>query len=240
MSPRRLATLEVRNVSKIYDSGGTPVTALASGSLILKPGAVTGIVGPSGSGKTTLLMIAGLLETPTAGEVLFDGKVISRPGAKLNDLRAFRRTHLGFVFQKANLIPYLTAAENVAIAMQINDVGRRQAQKRAAELLGALGMGHRGTNYPSQLSGGEQQRVSIARALANDPTVILADEPTAALDGTRAEMVMKVFRALADSRNVALCVVTHDTRWMKYFDTMLELEDGRARESPPSAAKAHE
>lgn len=165
MSQRRLATLEVRSASKVYESGGSPVTALAEGSLTLSPGAVSGIVGPSGSGKTTLLMIAGLLEAPTTGEVLFDGKVISRPGAKLNELRTFRRTHLGFVFQKANLIPFLTAAENVAIAMQVNDVGRQQAQLRAARLLDALGMGHRGSNYPSQLSGGEQQRVSIARAL---------------------------------------------------------------------------
>ncbi len=229
MVQRRLAPLEVRNASKVYESGGSQVTALASGSLVLNPGTVTGIVGPSGSGKTTLLMIAGLLETPTAGEVLFDGKVISRAGAKLNDLRAFRRTHLGFVFQKANLIPFLTAAENVAVAMQVNDVGRQQAQSRALRLLEALGVGHRATNYPKQLSGGEQQRVSIARALANDPTVILADEPTAALDGTRAELVMQVFRQLATTRKVAICVVTHDTRWMPYFDSMLELEDGREK-----------
>jgi putative ABC transport system ATP-binding protein len=229
MAERRLAALEVRNASKVYDSGGSSVTALASGSLILSPGTVTGIVGPSGSGKTTLLMIAGLLDVPTTGEVLFDGKVISRQGAKLNELRTFRRTHLGFVFQKANLIPFLSAAENVSIAMQLNDVRRPEAQARAQRLLSALGMGHRGSNYPSQLSGGEQQRVSIARALANDPTVILADEPTAALDGTRAEMVMKVFRHLADNRNVAICVVTHDTRWTSYFDSMLELQDGRAK-----------
>jgi putative ABC transport system ATP-binding protein len=229
MAERRLAALEVRNASKVYDSGGSSVTALASGSLILSPGTVTGIVGPSGSGKTTLLMIAGLLDVPTTGEVLFDGKVISRQGAKLNELRTFRRTHLGFVFQKANLIPFLSAAENVSIAMQLNDVRRPEAQARAQRLLSALGMGHRGANYPSQLSGGEQQRVSIARALANDPTVILADEPTAALDGTRAEMVMKVFRHLADNRNVAICVVTHDTRWTSYFDSMLELQDGRAK-----------
>ncbi|RWL84275.1 MAG: ABC transporter ATP-binding protein [Mesorhizobium sp.] len=228
MSARRLAALEVRNVSKIYESAGSRVTALAAGSLTLSPGTVTGIVGPSGSGKTTLLMIAGLLETPTAGEVLFDGRVISRPGSRLNDLRAFRRAHLGFVFQKANLIPFLTAADNVAIAMQLNGVGRQKAHARAGRLLAALGMGDRGANYPSQLSGGEQQRVSIARALANDPTVILADEPTAALDGGRAEMVMKVFRHLADSRQVAICVVTHDVRWIGYFDSKLELEDGRA------------
>lgn len=169
MSQRRLAALEVRSASEVYKSGGSPVTALAEGSLTLSPGAVSGIVGPSGSGKTTLLIIAGLLEAPTTGEVLFDGKVISRPRAKLNELRTFRRTHLGFVFQKANLIPFLTAAENVAIAMQVNDVGRQQAQLRAARLLDALGMGHRRSNYPSQLSGGEQQRVWIARALANDP-----------------------------------------------------------------------
>jgi putative ABC transport system ATP-binding protein len=239
-SRRRAAALEVRNASKVYDSGGSPVTALAAASLTLSPGAVTAIMGPSGSGKTTLLMIAGLLEPPTSGEVLFDGKVISRPGARLNDLRAFRRGHFGFVFQKANLIPFLTAAENVAIAMQVNDIGPKQAQKRAAVLLDGLGIGHRAKNYPSQLSGGEQQRVSIARALANEPTVILADEPTAALDGTRAEMVMKVFRDLADSRNVAICVVTHDTRWMTYFDSTLELQDGRAQPPHSGLSKQRE
>lgn len=228
MSASRPIKLEVRSASKVYESGGSRVTALAAATLKLRAGAVTSVMGPSGSGKTTLLMIAGLLEPPTSGEVLFDGNIISHPAAKLNDLRAFRRGHFGFVFQKANLIPFLTAAENVAIAMQVNDVGRREAQQRTARLLDSLGIGHRAGNYPSQLSGGEQQRVSIARALANEPTVILADEPTAALDGTRAEMVMKVFRDLADSGDVAICVVTHDTRWMSYFDATLELQDGRA------------
>jgi len=219
--------LEVREASMIYRSGDTTVIALEDMSLALKAGEVTGIIGPSGSGKTTFLMIAGLLERPTHGEVRYQNEVISHPSTELNRLRDFRRTKIGFVFQKGQLIPFLTAVENVQVALEINDVGARTARVRARALLEQFEMGHRADNYPSQLSGGEQQRVSIARALANQPVLILADEPTAALDGARGDQVMKLFRQLADGGDVAVCVVTHDPRWSKYFDKIVELNDGR-------------
>jgi putative ABC transport system ATP-binding protein len=196
-------------------------------TLDLKAGEVTGIVGPSGSGKTTFLMIAGLLEPPTLGEVRYRGEAISFPKAELNKLRDFRRTKIGFVFQKGHLIPFLTALENVQVALEINDVSAKAARDRACELLERLGIGHRMNNYPSQLSGGEQQRVSIARALANQPILILGDEPTAALDGSRGYQVMMLFRKLADEQKVAVCVVTHDPRWSQVFDRIVQLSDGK-------------
>ena len=221
------AVMEVRGASKIYLSGPNAVAALTDMTLALNAGELTGIVGPSGSGKTTFLMIAGLLEPPSTGTVFFRGRPIADPQTKLNSLRDFRRTHVGFIYQKANLIPFLTAVENVQIALEINDVRPKLARERARELLSQFGLGHREDNYPTQLSGGEQQRVSIARALANDPVLLLADEPTAALDGTRGRQVMEVFRSLADERRVAVGVVTHDPRWSDIFDRIVEMSDGR-------------
>ncbi|WP_137391132.1 ABC transporter ATP-binding protein [Rhodoligotrophos defluvii] len=218
--------IEVRGAQKIYKSGDQEVIALADLSLDLRAGELTGIMGPSGSGKTTFLMIAGLLEPPTRGEVLFAGQVIADPGTKPNTLREFRRSHFGYVFQKANLIPFLTAAENVQVALEIS-ARSRNSRREAVELLDQLGIGHRCDNYPSQLSGGEQQRVSIARALANDPVLLLADEPTAALDGHLGRHVMRQFRELADHRGVAVCVITHDPRWIDLFDRVVEMSDGR-------------
>ena len=219
--------LEVRNASKIYQSGDSQVIALADMTLGLRAGEVTGIVGPSGSGKTTFLMIAGLLEPPTRGDVWYNGEIISHPKTELNRLRDFRRTKIGFVFQKGHLIPFLTALENVQVALEINSVKGAVARNSAREVLEQLGIGYRLHNYPSQLSGGEQQRVSIARALANEPILILADEPTAALDGPRGYQVMRLFRQLADDRKVAVCVVTHDPRWSEFFDRIVKLSDGR-------------
>jgi putative ABC transport system ATP-binding protein len=219
--------LRVDHASKVYVSAGTEVRALADASLTLRPGTLTGILGPSGSGKTTMLMVAGVLEPPTSGRVLYGGEVISHPKVHPNALRDFRRGHIGFVFQKANLIPFLTAFENVLVALDINDRRGRAARERARYLLDHLGVGHRLKNHPNQLSGGEQQRVSIARALANSPGVLLADEPTAALDGARAGQIMKLFRELADKEGVAVCVVTHDHRWIELFDSVVELQDGR-------------
>jgi putative ABC transport system ATP-binding protein len=217
----------VRNASKIYRGGQSEVVALGEVTLSLAAGEVTGILGPSGSGKTTFLLIAGLLEPPTKGEVRFLDQVISEPRTQLNRLRDLRRKQIGFVFQKGQLIPFLTATENVQVAMEINDTVGKVARTRAHELLGQFGMSGRINNYPGQLSGGEQQRVSIARALANEPAVLLADEPTAALDGPRGHQVMKLFRELADKRNVAVCVVTHDPRWSPFFDRIARLSDGR-------------
>lgn len=219
--------LSVRAAARHYQSGDTVVRALDGVSLDIHPGELVGIFGPSGSGKTTLLLIAGLLEPPTAGEVFIGRELVSQPGAELDRLRGFRRQHIGFVFQKANLIPFLTAVENVALALEIDDVPARPARAYAAELLRALDLAHRVDNLPSRLSGGEQQRAAIARALANDPALILADEPTAALDSVRGRQVMALFRRIATVRQAAVVVVTHDQRSVDLFDRIIEMADGR-------------
>ena len=154
------------------------------------------------------------------------GKSVVRDGRFVVDVRAFRRQHMGFVFQKANLIPFLTAAENVQIAMEINDQAPRAARRRAMDLLDYLGVADRADHYPSRLSGGQQQRVAVARALANQPNLILADEPTAALDSTRGRQVMELFRKVAHEQQTGVIVVTHDHRALEVFDRMLAMEDG--------------
>jgi putative ABC transport system ATP-binding protein len=219
--------LSVLDASKTYRMGDTTVHALRNASLTIKAGELIGIFGPSGSGKTTLLMIAGLLDTPSSGTVVFKGRAVSAPGAELNYLRDFRRRHIGFVFQKPNLIPFLAAIGNVQIAMQINDEEKTVAAKRARFLLEQFGIGARADNLPIELSGGEQQRVAIARALANRPELILADEPTANLDSSRGRQVMEMFRRLADYEGVSICVVTHDLRSEDLFDRRIEICDGR-------------
>jgi putative ABC transport system ATP-binding protein len=219
--------LSVCGAKKHYQSGDTIVKALDGVSLDIRPGELVGILGPSGSGKSTLLLIAGLLEPPTEGEVHICGRLVSSPGTELDALRDFRRDNIGFVFQKANLIPFLTAAENVALALEIDDVPPGPARRHAVRLLSSLDLGHRIDNHPARLSGGEQQRVAIARALANDPSLILADEPTAALDSVRGRQVIELFRRIAIARNAAVAVVTHDPRSLDLFDRTVELVDGR-------------
>lgn len=228
--------LSVRNVAKHYRSGDSVVKALDGVSVDIHAGELVGIFGPSGSGKSTLLLIAGLLEPPTTGEVHIAGQLVSRPDARLDGLRDFRRRHIGFVFQKANLIPFLSAAENVALALEIDDVPARPALAYAGELLDALGLGHRTGNRPARLSGGEQQRVAIARALANDPSLLLADEPTAALDSMRGRQVMELFRRIATVRHAAVVVVTHDPRSVDLFDRIVEVADGRILSGQPAGA----
>ena len=156
------------------------------------------------------------------------------------DLRAFRRRHLGFVFQKANLIPFLNAVENVQVALEINDAAPRAAHKRAMELLDYLGVADRARNLPDALSGGQQQRVAVARALANEPSLILADEPTAALDSHRGRQVMELFRKVAHERGAAVLVVTHDHRSLDVFDKTYEMEDGELRPSQTNAGISQE
>lgn len=219
--------LSVERVSRVYRSGETVVTALDSVTLAIAAGEVVGITGPSGSGKSTLLMIAGLLERPSAGEVRLAGERISWPGADLDGLRDIRRRRIGFVFQKANLIPFLTALENVALALEIDDVAPGQARGHAAALLRAVYLGHRLDALPRRLSGGEQQRVAVARALANDPRLLLADEPTAALDAVRADQVMALFRQIARQTASGVAVVTHDRRSLDRTDRVIRLVDGR-------------
>jgi putative ABC transport system ATP-binding protein len=221
--------LEVSGLTRIYGSGNTEVVAMKDVSLEIERGKVVALLGPSGAGKSTLLTAVGLINPPTSGQITIGGtKVMDGPRA-LVDLRAFRRKHLGFVFQKANLIPFLNAEENVAVAMEINDVPPSQARRRALDLLGYLGVADRAGNRPDALSGGQQQRVAVARALANEPNLLLADEPTAALDSHRGRQVMELFQKVAHERGAAVIVVTHDHRSLDVFDSIYEMEDGLLR-----------
>ena len=220
--------IEVENLTKIYGKGETAVTALQNADFKVKRGELVAILGPSGSGKTTLLTCIGLINEPTHGKVIIDGTTVADEGWQGGiDLKRLRREKLGFIFQAHNLIPFLTAQENVMVALEINGLKRVEAKKLAVELLSALNLGHRINNYPSALSGGESQRVAIARALANRPRVILADEPTAALDTENGKNVMDLLKKLAVENNSAIMVVTHDHRMVENFDRILEVSDGR-------------
>jgi putative ABC transport system ATP-binding protein len=203
------------------------VTALADVDLALEPGTVSALLGPSGAGKSTLVKALGLVSLPDTGEVVFAGRSVVKDGVPLTDIARLRRLHLGFVFQKANLVSFLTARENVEVACELS--GKLDGRRRARDLLEYLDVAHRQTAYPETLSGGEQQRVAIARALANEPSLILADEPTAALDSVRSRAVMELFRKVAHERGAAVLVVTHDHRALDVFDVLYEMEDGRLR-----------
>lgn len=228
-SNKSTPAVEVSHLRKVYGSGHTEVVAIRDASLRIERGEIIGMLGPSGAGKSTLLTAIALINPPTSGQITIDGTPVLDGPRALVDLRSFRRRHLGFVFQKANLIPFLTALENVRIAMEINDVPPREARARAAELLEQLGVGQRANNLPDALSGGEQQRVAVARALANHPSLILADEPTAALDKERGRQVMELFAQIAHEQNAGVIVVTHDHRTLDVFDRTLDVEDGVIR-----------
>ena len=220
--------IEVERLTKIYGKGETAVTAIADATFQVTPGELVAILGPSGSGKTTLLTAIGLINEPTRGKLVIDGTAVADGGWLPGlDLKRLRREKLGFIFQAHNLIPFLSARENVMIALEINHLTRTEARNRADELLSALNLGHRLDNYPSALSGGEAQRVAIARALANKPSVILADEPTAALDTENGKNVMALLKKLAVENNSAILVVTHDHRMVEGFDRIFHVSDGR-------------
>ncbi len=211
---------------KTYGKGDTEVVALHDVSLHVARGEVVALLGPSGSGKSTLLTTLGLLQLPDRGTVRIGNEPVVEGGRALRDLAQLRRERLGFVFQKANLVPFLSAVENVLVALTINGVSGKGARARAEELLAYLGLEDRAHHMPEQLSGGQQQRVAIARALAMQPAVVLADEPTAALDSARSRDVMQLFRRVAHERGAAVVVVTHDHRTLDAFDTVYEMEDG--------------
>ncbi|WAC26523.1 ABC transporter ATP-binding protein [Ancylobacter sp. SL191] len=219
--------LSVRSLSRHYATGGGLVRALDGVSLDVAAGELVGILGPSGSGKSTFLMLAGLLENPTSGEVWLAGERVSHADADLDSLRQIRRKRIGFVFQKANLIPFLSAVENIALGLELADVAPADARAHGRRLLAALDLVHRADHLPAKLSGGEQQRVAVARALANAPPLILADEPTAALDSVRGRQVMEIFRRIAGTRGAAVLVITHDPRSTDLFDRIVHFEDGR-------------
>ncbi|HSH15122.1 MAG TPA: ABC transporter ATP-binding protein [Verrucomicrobiae bacterium] len=234
-TPDNSTAIEVFGLTKVYGRGNTEVVAMKDVSLRVAKGEVIALLGPSGAGKSTLLAAIGLINPPTSGRIVIgDVPVLDGPQPLVN-LRAFRRQHLGFVFQKANLIPFLNAVQNVQIALEINDTPPRQARRRALELLDYLGVADRANNLPAALSGGQQQRVAVARALANQPGIILADEPTAALDSHRGRQVMELFRKVAHERGAGVIVVTHDHRSLDVFDRSLEMEDGRILNPSPTA-----
>lgn len=219
--------LQVEGVSKTFGHGELAVQALKPCSFDVGAGELAALLGPSGSGKSTLLLTIALILEPTGGRIVIDGQEVYRDGPTGVDDRAFRRRHIGFVFQQHNLIPFLTAQENVALMMRLNGIGRRESARRAKDLLAYLEIAHRADALPANLSGGEQQRVAIGRALANEPALILADEPTAALDTDRGAKVMALLRRIARERRSAVITVTHDHRMIEGFDTVYRLDDGR-------------
>jgi putative ABC transport system ATP-binding protein len=219
--------IETKDVSKTFGMNGVAVEAVRGISLKVKAGEFVAIVGPSGSGKSSLLHLMGAMDTPTRGEVLFQGRSL----AKLKDGRRtdLRARQIGFVFQTFNLLPALTTAENVEISMRLAGVSRSQRLKRTAELLEHLGLAARARHQPRFLSGGERQRVAIARALANRPALLLADEPTGNLDSKNGTAILELLRTVCTEEKQTVVMVTHDFRAASYADRVLVLRDGQVR-----------
>lgn len=230
--------IQTQGLTKVYGSGHTEVVAVRDANVNVEVGRCVALLGPSGGGKSTFLTAVGLINLPTSGRIYIAGQlVVDGPHARV-DSRSFRRRFIGYVTQKANLIGFLTARENVELPTLLNGISTRAARKRADELLDYLGVAARSLGYPPELSGGEQQRVAIARALANRPSVILADEPTAALDGRRGRQVMELFAKVAHEQGAGVIVVTHDQRALDVFDTIYEMEDGVIRQAPAELRNA--
>lgn len=215
--------LRVRNLSKTYMQGKIPVHALSDVNFDVEKGEFLSIVGPSGSGKSTLLSMIGLLDKPTSGSVFIDDKEITK--ARESEVPKIRREKIGFVFQHFNLIPTLTACENVDVAMRFARVPKSERKKRAVELLTQMGLADRMNHKPSELSGGEQQRTAIARALSNHPAIILADEPTGEVDTKTRDMIVKLLRELSEEGHTIL-VVTHDTAVARQTKRIISMRDG--------------
>ena len=224
------AGIEIEGLRKRYGEGETAVDALKEVNMRVAPGEVIGLIGPSGSGKTTLLKCLGAVIEPTGGRMTVGGEVIYDDGWKIPDLRELRRDRIGFIFQAPYLIPFLDVTDNVALLPMLAGRPNGEARGRALELLGALDVAHRARAQPSELSGGEQQRVSIARALANQPPVILADEPTAPLDSERALAVIRILNQMAGAYRTAIIVVTHDEKIIPTFKRIYHIRDGRTVE----------
>jgi putative ABC transport system ATP-binding protein len=219
-----MTMLELRSVTKVYGEGVTEVRALDGVDLAVDEGALVAVMGPSGSGKSTLLTIAGTLEDPSAGEVQIDGARLSE--LSRHERARLRRRSIGFVFQEFNLLPGLTAVENVSMPLELDGVRARLARVRALDALEQLGVAEKADRFPDDLSGGERQRVAIARAVVGERRLLLADEPTGALDSVNGEAVMRLVRA-ACQRGVAGVVVTHDAQLASWADRVVFLRDGR-------------
>ena len=222
--------IRIEHLRKRYGEGDTAVDALKDVNMTVAPGEVVGLIGPSGSGKSTLLKCLGAVIEPSGGRMVLGGETIYDDGWKITDLRALRRDSIGFVFQAPYLIPFLDVTDNVALLPMLAGCPNGEARARALELLAALDVGHRAAAQPSELSGGEQQRVSIARALANRPPVILADEPTAPLDSERALAVVRILNQMAKLYHTAIIVVTHDEKIIPTFKRIYHIRDGRTEE----------
>lgn len=222
-----MAVLEVSGLNKTFGEGNLAVIALNEIDFTVERGELMALLGPSGSGKTTLLLCISLILDPSSGHIIINGTDIYKNGWTGIDIRRFRRENVGFIFQAHNLIPFLTALDNVALIMTLNGISDKTAKKQAMHLLEYLEISHRANALPANLSGGEQQRVAIARALANKPALILADEPTAALDTERGMKVMELLKKIAREQGTAVITVTHDHRMIAGFDTVRKLNDGR-------------
>ena len=222
--------IRIEGLRKRYGKGDTAVDALKDVNMVVAPGEVVGLIGPSGSGKSTLLKCLGAVIEPSGGRMILGGKTIYDDGWKIPDLRALRRDSIGFVFQAPYLIPFLDVTDNVALMPMLAGRPNGEARERALALLNALDVGHRAQAQPSELSGGEQQRVSIARALANQPPVILADEPTAPLDSERELAVMRILNRMATQYRTAIIVVTHDEKIIPTFKRIYHIRDGKTFE----------
>ena len=222
--------IRLEGLRKRYGEGDTAVDALKGVDMEVAPGEVVGLIGPSGSGKSTLLKCLGAVIDPTAGRMMLGDEVIYDNGWKVRDLRALRRDKIGFVFQAPYLIPFLDVTDNVALLRMLAGVKNQEARQQALDLLTALDVQHRASAMPSQLSGGEQQRVAIARGLVNRPPVILADEPTAPLDSERAMSVIRILNKMAQKYETAIIVVTHDEKIIPTFKRIYHIRDGVTHE----------
>ncbi len=216
--------VETHGLVKIYESGGHPLEVLKGVDMVIEPGEFTAIMGPSGSGKSTLLNMIGALDRPTSGEVSINGIAIS--GLNDNELADLRNREIGFIFQFFNLIPRMNAQSNVELPLAIQGVGRNERKERATELLEMVGLGDRADHKPSQLSGGEQQRVAIARSLANDPPLLLCDELTGNLDSKTGEEVLHLLRTLNKERGTTFLMITHDQEVGENVDRLINFRDG--------------
>jgi putative ABC transport system ATP-binding protein len=217
--------ISVRQLTKIYSSGTTQLRALNAVDMDVQPGELVLLMGPSGSGKTTLLSIVGCILRASSGSIRILGQEVSHLNEK--QLPRIRLAHIGFVFQGFNLFPALTAGENVELALNLKGVYGSDARRAAAALLDQVGLGDKYSSWPANLSGGQKQRIAIARALAGEPNIILADEPTGSLDSQSGRMVMELMRRLARERNRTVVLVTHDNRILDYADRVIQIEDGK-------------
>jgi lipoprotein-releasing system ATP-binding protein len=225
--------LSLQKVERFYKSGDRTLHVLRGIDLDLRAGEMTGLIGPSGSGKSTLLHVAGLLEKPDAGNVFFNGRDAQKMGDRERTI--VRRLQLGFVYQFHHLLPELNAVDNVAAPLMINGMSRSKARKRGQELLRMMGLNERDHHRPGQLSGGEQQRVAIARSLANKPKVLIADEPTGNLDPNTSRVVFQNLFDIARHEGVAVLVATHNVELTTYMDRVLALHEGRLEPAPRAA-----